>query len=761
MFCHARHKAASILLPDFLVPSLFSYRAPSSTVSRINRDAKSDREKLAALPSDRRPPYQLYKNITERLHALHSGVNVSVPDENIDFFNTTAGKLRHALKAGDIQGASEHWSSLEEKGLLRILGPSHMEGYSRLITTLSPVFNPGTQWHGPRKEAAEKMALGAATVGGATGALSTCMLYNVTQKDPDAALELYRRYTEELSKGLSEGKRDLEGSVTGEGTERNTPDALGLLLPDKPVGYEPGRTTVLLMAIAAYVMKDSFVHALRTYVFETSVRIPQSASLKESLHVFSSDPVLKTRLEKYVRRLETSRLLAHPAALKHHIDNLVNFHAVERIEKHYKDLLDGLAEPGAYLATSPSAVTASKPIFITEAVWGSFLTAFLRCRRPDLGEKLWDDMITHKVVLGVVSWTALFDGYDSLGRVEDTLAGWKTMLSQGVKPNAFTYRSLVSVLCTARRPNEALKSLKEFEDNVAKGSINSNKPLPLYNTIIHGLLTNSREGDATIILQKMQKEGPKPDLVTYNTFLRYFGRRADFKGLGSTLQRLASDGLVGDAYTFTTLLSALLKAGREDAEEITFALAKKQNVAPNVGFYTAIIDHQVRLQDPRNLKAALNILRKMEQDQEIEVNVVPYTSILAGIYRTHWAESKVAEEGREYILYRMKSRKIRPNKVTYHILIAACLENREPEGLQNALSLYREMRKRRIAMSNDTWYIILHGLIDRGQWALANEMIGDLRRIGDVTPVGATLDLVNRIRKRAVHKMKVGPDAYF
>jgi pentatricopeptide repeat protein len=748
-----------MLLPDFLVPCLLNYKVVSSSVSIKTRDGSQlDRERLAALPTDRKAPPELYKNITERLNALQSGISMSVPDENIDVFNTAASKLRYALKAGDILGASKHWCSLEEKGLLHVLGPLHMEGYSRLITAVSPANSPDTHWTGTEKEAAEKIALGAATVGKATGALSTCMLYNLTQNDPDAALELYRRYMEELSE-LSEEKEDSDNSESSKDAEKDPRDGLGLSLTDKPVGYSPGRSTVLLLAITAHAMKESFPDALRTYV-QTRVRISENA-LREKLSVFSSNPVLKTRVEEYVRRLETARLLAYPSVLQAHLDNLVNGHAVRRIEKHYQVVQEGLAEPGAYLVTRVDAVTASKPIIITEASWGHFLTAFLRCRRTDLAEKLWDDMIRHKIVPGVVSWTALFDGYDSLDKVEDTLRGWKIMLSQGVKPNAFTYRSLISVLCTARRPDEALTSFKDFEVGVLNGSISPEQPLTLYNTIIHGLLTNSREEDATTILQKMQKGGPKPDLITYNTFLRYFGRRGDFKGLGSTLQRLASEGLVGDAYTFTTILSALLKAGREDAEAITFDLVKKQNIAPSVGFYAAIIDHQVRMRDSKSLKSALNILKRMEEDPEIEINVVPYTSILAGVYRMHWAEPTVAEECREYVLGRMKSRKIRPNRVTYHILLSACLENREPEGLKNALSLYREMRSRRIAMSNDTWYIFLHGLIDRREWALANEMVSDLRTMGDVKPVGATLDLVHRIRKRAVSNMQTGPDGLF
>lgn len=670
---------------------------------------------------------------------------MSVPDENIDVFNTTAVKLRDALKAGNIAKASEHWSSLEEKGLLHILGLSHMEGYSTLITSLSPINNPGTHWDETQEVAAERIALGAATVGKATGALSTCMLYHLTLKKPDAALELYRKYVEQLS----EENEDLKNSAPSN-AEQDSQDSLGLSMHDNPVGYSPGRSTVLLMAVAAHAMTESFTDALRTYL-QTTVRISQNA-LQEKSSIFSFDQALKTRVTEYVRRLETARMLAHPAALRAHIENLVNAHAVERIKKHYQVIVEGMTDPGAYIAISADAVTSSKPLFITEASWGYFLTAFLRCRRADLAEKLWDDMIRHKAVQGVVSWTALFDGYDTLGKVEDTVAGWKTMLSQNVKPNGFTYRSLISVLCTARRPDDALKSLAEFEKGVSNDAISSDRPLPLYNTLIHGLLTNSREEDATTLLHKMQAEGPKPDLVTYNTFLRYFGRRGDFKSLGSTLQKLASEGLVGDAFTFTTILSALLKAGRGDAEEITFNLIKKQNVAPSVGFYTAIIDHQVRQRDPRNLKAALNILKRMERDPEIQVNVVPYTSILAGIYRMHWAESKVVEECKEYVVNRMNSRKIYPNRVTYHILLAACLENPEPEGLQNLLLLYREMRKRHVSMSNDTWYIIFHGLIDRKEWVLANDMVEDLVKIGDVKPVGATLDLVRRIRKRVASK---------
>lgn len=751
MLCRARSKARSILPPDFLIPSLLNYRSSSTSIAHDRKlGSQYDQQKLAAFPAPSVTPHNLHKNITERIIALHSGLGMAVPDENVYVFNTTASQLRQSLKE-DLLAAGKFWSVLEERGLLHFLGPPHLEGYSTLISGLCPVNNRDAQWDEPRRKVAEEIALVAATNGNSTKALSTCMLFNITRKDPDATLELYRRYLELLKEKdeLSEGKSGYQ----------DHPNVLGLSLPDKPLVYAPGRSSVLLMAIAAHASKESFHNAIPIYA-GTNIRISLS-NLKSKLKVFHYDPALQKRVENYILRLDTARLVTYPNLLANHLNNCVQDRSITRIETLYTAILGGLSGPDAYLATSPEVVTLKKPIHVAEASWGCFLTAFIRCRQDNLAEKLWDDMIRLNIKPGVVMWTALFDGYDSLGLVEDTKAGWKTMLSEGVQPDASAYRSLISVLCTARKTDEALQALRTYEAEVSKGTLSSDSSLRVYNTLIHGLLTNTRPEDANAILHQMQIHGPKPDIVTYNTFLRYFSRSEDFASMGTILQRLSSDGLTGDAFTFTPVLSALLKAGRADAEEIMFNLMKKQNMAPNVGFYTALIDHQVRLCETKNLQSAINILRRMEMDPEVKANQVPYTSILAGIYRVQWLEPQVAEECREYILSRMRARKIRPNRVTYHILIAACLENPAPEGLQNALSLYREMRKNHVGMSNDTLYTILHGLIGRKEWALAKEIVEDMTKTRDVMPVGATADLVARIRKKAIHKMNLGPEGYF
>lgn len=728
-----------------------SIRIRDESSARDARRARYNTKKLAAIPSQPIMQHELFKNISERLQTLHSGSSLSLPDEKVGTFNETVGNLRQALKDGDISLASKNWHSMKQKNLLSFLGPSHIEGYSRLISNLHPQNNPTTKWSNKQLDAAERMALGAATLGSATAALTTCMQYRIVQNEPDEAIKLYRKF----SKSLAE--EEIGPLTQGEGVKDEDANSL-LSLPDQPMRYSPGRAAVLLMVIVAHAMKNSFADALHDYL-QTTVRIPE-ATLLGRLQPFAHDRSLQQRTALFAKRLEVARSIANSATLTQHINNLSRNHAIDGVEKLYNAVLDGFSGPYAYLTTDANAVCHNTPILINEASWGCFITAFVRCRKNKLAEKAWDDMVSHGIAPSVVAWTALILGYEDLGLVAETVQAWDAMLSVGVKPDAYAYRSFCSVLCKGEEPDEALKHLQEYEGRIADGSLPSDNSIRVYNTILHGLLVNSREPDATKLLQKLQQGQPKPDLVTYNTFLRYYGRRADFKALGSTLQRLASDGLVGDAFTFTTILSALLKAGREDAEDLTFKLMQKQNIIPNVGFYTAIIDYQVRQQDPKHLQSALNILKRMEEDSAVKANQVPYTSLLAGIYRVHWLDRKVADECTKYIQGRMKAQQIRPNRVTYHILIAAALENRQSEGLQNALSLYRDMVRRRIGMTNDTWAVILRGLVDRKEWALAREVVEDMYRMGDVEPVGATAKFVSRIRQQTAKRMQLGPDGY-
>jgi len=264
---------------------------------------------------------------------------------------------------------------------------------------------------------------------------------------------------------------------------------------------------------------------------------------------------------------------------------------------------------------------------------------------------------------------------------------------------------------------------------------------------LHGLCTNAMDERARNILKEMSEHGPKPDIVSYNTFLRHYGRIGDMKSLAEVLRALKPAGVQPDVHSFTTVLSALYKAGKTDAHIKTLEVMRTMGVQPNVATYSAIIDFIVRQEGEENFRKAVDLLEEMENSPNgnCRPNEVTYTSLLTGLHRDGSISAQNVRTYTAELLGRMRKHGTLPNRTTYHILIKACLENSEPEGLEAALGYYREMEKRRIRLLNDTWYVMLAGLLRRGDIALAGEILQDMFKREHV-PEGALATLVERIQ---------------
>jgi pentatricopeptide repeat protein len=178
----------------------------------------------------------------------------------------------------------------------------------------------------------------------------------------------------------------------------------------------------------------------------------------------------------------------------------------------------------------------------------------------------------------------------------------------------------------------------------------------------------------------MKTDGPTPDLISWNTIMGYYGRRGNMKMISSTLQGLKESGLSPDVFTYSTILTALLKAGREDAPQLILDMMKKDGINPGAAVNTTIIDQLLQEPDAKNIKAAFNILNRMEGERTPaeRPNEVTYTTMLTGIYR--WGSGKEAEAYHSDILRRMGKRGIQFNRATCHILIRASLESSSRRG---------------------------------------------------------------------------------
>ncbi|KAJ7630823.1 hypothetical protein FB45DRAFT_916644 [Roridomyces roridus] len=456
----------------------------------------------------------------------------------------------------------------------------------------------------------------------------------------------------------------------------------------------PGRVNAFLAVVAARAMENAFLTALQEFL---GTRIKFRPSVTDAFN----------KVSDFVQLVQSQPLADHIKNLSG--SQLAFFSGVEGL---YHRIIEAMSGPDAFIAPDRQSVTPTKPVFMSELVWASFLVAFLRRNRSDLAVKLWKDMSHFGVKAGVLTWNMVLEMYSERRATKEIVEAWGTMKTQGVQPNATTYR--------AKRTEDALRWFRNFEAET----------LSVYNIVLHGLTVHRQHSDT------MVDRGPKPDLVCYNTMLGYYGRSGDFKALSSTVSQMEAAGIAGDV------------PGRSDATDTVQAIMRKQGIRPTVAFYTAVIDAQMREQTVPHLQAAIRLLDEMDKHPKCAPNDVTFTSILAGMYRGSWLSTSQLQTYRSNILTRMKRKKIKIRVHGYNILIKACLTSPEPSGVENALRLYREM-KELYAPTNDTWFILLASLARRREWQIAEELVNEIRASG-AQPSNSILRLMEDIRQNVL-----------
>ncbi|KAF8213160.1 hypothetical protein K438DRAFT_1956578 [Mycena galopus ATCC 62051] len=608
----------------------------------------------------------------------------------IRLVNRTVTNIQLGLKTKDVELIRRSWEELRQTNQLHILTPTVIEQIAQLITaTIVPRREVARKaWSSARRSFAEEVALAAAATD-STDALNACLAAYIALRRSQHVLELYERY-----EGLPRRREAPKPREASEGLDVNLNEDGIDIVSSKT---HSGRANVLLAVVTAHAMENTFEDALKVFL-NTEIQIPTHTT-EEFLRTLSYDPDLKNKVKLYVHRLDIAKSVDRPDSLSKHIHNLSKRSAPVLVHL-YHSIVDALTEP-AYIAVDVKSITPTKSVAMSELVWGSFLAAFLRREQDDLAANVWKDMAKFKCRPGILTWNMVINAYADRGAIDKVLEAWRTISTHNVKPDALTYRAIISCLFEGKRMADALQWFNTFETD-AKPSCTVEHSLLVHNVVLHGLLRLGRDGaeTASSIFLKMQKDGPQPDLISYNTMLGYHGRQADFKAMAAVINQMGSAQVAGDVFTFSTILSALLKVGQADAPAMVMNIMRNQGVQANVATYSAIIQSQMAEQTMMHLKASMSLLDEMEKDRSVEPNEITYTSILAGLYRGSWLSADQVDWYKRDIIARMHKMKVSLKAGGYNILIRACLK--EPGGLEDALAFHREMARNKIPRGDDT-----------------------------------------------------------
>ncbi|KAJ6519709.1 hypothetical protein C8R45DRAFT_952448 [Mycena sanguinolenta] len=707
-----------------------------STPARIVRAASSKKKTFRSAKAPSFPPKSkpsapdqngvidpvLFLQLRQRIIERHNPSSIEMDEPPIQLINKIIFNLKLGLEKQNVDLIRESWEELRRANHLHVLTPKVLEQIGQLATSILPSSASLREWDSNRRSFVEEVALAAAAAD-STDALNACLAVYLNRGDSKGVLDLYEKYR------LLPKTRDASEGVD--------PDLLDPGVEIVPSKVHSGRVNLLLAAVTAHALDDSFQDALKLFL-DTEIRIPAYCT-EEFLRTLSPEPDLQTKVELYIRRLDIAKSVARPNSTSKHIYNLSK-RSAPVLERLYNSILDAMVDP-AYIATDAESITPAKPVAMSELIWSSFLAAFLQREQNDLASKVWRDMAKFGMRPGILTWNMVIHVYADRGALEEVLATWRTISAHKIKPDATTYHALISCLFGAKRIDEAMHWFRTFEANV-KPNCTVEQSLLVYNATVHNLLQLGRETAeiAFSIFQKMQNDGPRPDLVSYNTMLGYHGRQGDFKAMATVITQMGSAHVVGDVFTYSTILSALLRAGRADAPEMVINIMRNQGVEASVVTYSAIIQSQMEEQSILHLKSTMRLLDEMEKDPRVAPNEITYTSILAGLYRGSWLSDEQLAWYKRDIRARMKKNNVNFKASGYNILIKACL--RESRGLEDALEFYREMALKKVPRNDDTWYIMLSGLLNREEWEVARAIVDEMLASG-AQPAQRVLRLLN------------------
>lgn len=719
--------------------------------------------------------YPRMREINDILHVIPPLPSAArtAPRNDIDTVNMVLPILQEALADRDLVKAQQTWSTIIDKQVLRLVGRPAHERHSRLLGAIceEEIKGRAWTWTDEQRAAFADMAFVAATAG-YPRSLTSLMLLNLKHNELETVHRLYtsyvmsmkdadtwldpdgyeRSFTTTFSQsslmGEQEGEQALqkEEQPSEDTAETHEEDSDGSASStDKPL-VSP---MVLLCSIAAHAVQNNFLGAIRT-VLQTATRVSES-----QINLFSSrlplQKELKARLVHYAHRLNVIRIVARPTSCFNHLTALVNDHAYEQLQTFYTSILSELPGDTPCLTTDPNKISDTTPVLFPDFAWGLFLKGFLLCRQLPMAGQVWDDISRYGSTPSAATWTALLQGYSHLRLGEQLLAAWKLMQEQHIMPDASMYQAVIEGLLRAKMHQEGLHCFRKFRSSLKSATLQDPSILLVHNATVNGLLLNDEEQEATAILELMNTQQPHPDIATHNMFLRHYAKKGDFKAVASVLQAVDKAKIRGDVFTFSTLLTALLKVRQEDAPQIVFDLMRKQGVKPNIVMYTGIIDHLMKQRSPTAFTAGLEVLRTLEQDTSGDVtpNIVTYTSVLTGVLRAEWLDSAAQEEVRRDITRRMTERGITPNTTTYNILMEAAFDNKDVRGAQLAMQYYREMARRMV--KRDTYWVLLKGLSQRGELQLAEEVLSDMSK-RKFTPQHSLASLVVQIKRRSAER---------
>ncbi|XP_072997287.1 pentatricopeptide repeat-containing protein At2g37320 [Typha latifolia] len=209
-------------------------------------------------------------------------------------------------------------------------------------------------------------------------------------------------------------------------------------------------------------------------------------------------------------------------------------------------------------------------------VGSSLISLYSRCGQLEKAYQVFEMM----PMKNTVSWTAIIAGYAQNGQVEICLNLFVLMRQSMLKPNDFTFASLLSV-CTSGASLGLGRSVHGLEIRVGFASY-----VHVSNALISMYAKCGSIDEAQYIFEKM----PSRDLISWNSMIFGYAQYGLAEQAVKLLKEMDIKSVTPDKISFLGVLSSCRHAGLVEEGRHCFDLMLEYGITPELDHYCCIID---------------------------------------------------------------------------------------------------------------------------------------------------------------------------
>ena len=376
-------------------------------------------------------------------------------------------------------------------------------------------------------------------------------------------------------------------------------------------------------------------------------------------------------------------------------------------------------------------------------VANNILSTYIGCERLKDARRVFDGLLKKDVI----SWNIMIGGYAQYSHARDAMGIFHQMLQEGVQPNEIT---CFSILKACASPS-ALKWGKEVHAYIRQSGLGSG--LRVARALVHMYVRTGSIEDARLVFDRMGER----DVITWTMLIGGFAQYGRGHEAFELFLRMQRDGVKPDAITYMSILNACASGGALEWVKEVHLYILEAGLESDLRVAGALVHMYAK---NGSLDDARQVFDRMK-----ERDVVTWNIMIGGL-----ANHGRGQEAYELFL-RMQREGCVPNAVTYLSILNACASTGALEwvkdlhshiltaglekdlrvgnalvhmysksgSLDDARQVFDRMEERDVI----TWTVMVGGLANHGRGQEAYELFLGMQREGCVPNAVTYLSILN------------------